>query len=313
MAAAPTYTITSASFEAEAGDNISAGANQTVTLVISPSAGNTILSSNFSIGEALPSEVASAVFSQDGDNVNCLITFDASFVMPSNDVELLIDIDGTANEQTFTVAGAYSTTEGNTTGISGAEILFSQTAAPGTEVTLLTKTFTAASGYYFASEPYFYQGNAKNESDYIITWQDNGLGELFTSRSYTIKYIVGNQSETLTSLYFVAIADLQSSQPGTPVLKSYVVNTKAWLPEGGTKTLTFYGDPGADFTLTYTIDGIGPGATSYTMPDSGSLSIIISAGENSSGSTKTYSYLLGGDILSPFPQNNPFTITQPSS
>jgi len=313
MAAAPTYTITSASFEAEAGDNISSGANPTVTLVISPSAGNTILSSNFSIGETLPSEVASAVFSQDGDNVNCLITFDASFVMPSNDVELLIDIDGTANEQTFTVAGAYSTDETNTTTTSANEVAFSQAAVAGAEVTLFTKTFTAASGYYFASEPYFYQGNAKNQSDYIITWQDNGLGESFTSRSYTVKYIVGNQSETLTSLYFVASADLQSSQPGTPVVKSYVVNTQAWLPEGGNKTLTFYGDPEAEFTFAYTIDGVGPAATDYTMPDSGSLSIIISAGENSSGSTKTYSYLLGGDILSPFPQDNPFTITQPSS
>ena len=192
-----TYTITSASFEAEAGDNISAGANPTVTLVISPAAGYTLTHTNFSIGEALPTEVASAVFSQDGDNVNCLVTFAAGFVMPSADVELLIDIDGTADEQTFTIDGNYVTTETNTTGTSGTTA-FSQSGTEGTVVTLFTKTFTASTNYYFENEPYYYQDPAASGRDaYEITWVDSSLGDNLTARTYTVKYTIGTENKTL--------------------------------------------------------------------------------------------------------------------
>ena len=100
--------------------------------------------------------------------------------------------------------------------------------------------------------------------------------------------------------------------PLTAVVKSYVVNTKAWLPEGGTKTVTFYGDPGATFTLNIDIDGINVNE-SLALEDSGSLSYQLSANANSSGLTRVYTYTLSGNIESPFAQDNPFVINQPSS
>ena len=244
-----TYTITSAAFEAESGDNISAGANPTVTLVISPAAGYTLTHTNFSIGEALPSEVASAVFSQDGDNVNCLVTFDAGFVMPSSDVELLIDIDGTADEQTFTIAGSYSTTETNTTSTSVSEIAFSQTAVDDTEVTLFTKTFTAASGYYFATPPYYYQtqGAQRNDDVYIITYNDNALGDIITSRSYTVKYLIDGQSKTLNDLNFVANAELIYI-PKTGIT-SYDISLAKIPSDESTRIITAFGEAGDEFIL----------------------------------------------------------------
>jgi hypothetical protein len=313
MAAAPTYTITSASFEAEAGDNISSGANPTVTLVISPTAGNTILSSNFSIGETLPSEVASAVFSQDGANVNCLITFDASFVMPSNDVELLIDIDGTANEQTFTVAGAYSTDETNTTTISENEVAFSQTAVAGTEVTLFTKTFTADPNHLFYVPPYFYQDpNAKNQSDYIITYSDTGLGSgknlIISSRTYTVKYIVGEQNESLNDLYFVASASPIFS--ATAEVSSYKINTTDILQKPESRQIDFFGGDGAAFTLNVTDGGSNDDDYSLTIPSTGIVSLVLNFPHNLMSGDKTWTFTLTGDVASPFTQDNPFTITQ---
>ena len=158
------YTISEVSFEAEAGENISGGSNPTATLVISPNEGYTISSGNFSIGNALPSEVTSATFSQDGDNVNCLVTFDAGFVMPSSDVELLIDIDGAANLNQYTISGNYITTETNTTTTSGTTP-FSASGNIGDQITLFTKTFTASSGYYFKTLPYAYQTLTERKAD----------------------------------------------------------------------------------------------------------------------------------------------------
>jgi len=317
MAAAPTYTITSASFEAEAGDNISSGANPTVTLVISPSAGNTILSSNFSIGETLPSEVASAVFSQDGANVNCLITFDASFVMPSNDVELLIDIDGAADEQTFTINGTIISTEANTTSPGSSESGFSQTDVDGTTVTLFTKTFTAASGYYFATPPYYYQsqGASRGDDDYIITYTDNALGGKITSRSYIVKYLINGQSKTLNDLNFVANAEL-IYVPKTGIT-SYDMSLAKIQITSSTRIITAYGNPGDEFiistTAPYPVDSGVSDANNVTLiiPDKyNSVSHILVFPANTTGSNQTWTFTFSGDLSASFSQTNPLSIIQ---
>ena len=310
--AAQTYTITSASFEAEAGDNISAGANPTVTLVISPAEGYTISSGDFSIGEALPAEVQSAVFSQNGNNVNCLVTFAAGFVMPSADVELLIDIDGTAIEQAYTIDGNYITSESNTGGTSGTTA-FSASGNENNQVTLFTKTFAASAGYYFATPPYYYQDpDAREEDAYEISWEDNSLGN-FVSRTYTVKYTIGTESKTLNDLYFVANAILAYDSSATPLLKSYFVNPKNYTAEGESRVFKFYGDPGASFTLNTATAPTVWAPASLTLDSSGYLEYTVTVALNSTGSDINWSYTLGGDIASPFTQSNPFTITQPST
>jgi hypothetical protein len=314
--AAQTYTITSATFEAESGDNISTGANPTVTLVISPAAGYTLTHTNFSIGEALPSEVASAVFSQDGDNVNCLVTFDAGFVMPSSDVELLIDIDGTADEQTFTINGSYSTLETNTTTVS-TDVNFSQTDVDGTIVTLFTKTFTAASGYYFATPPYYYQtqGAQRNDDAYIITYTDNALGDIVTSRSYTVKYLIDGQSKTLNDLNFVANAEL-IYVPKTGIT-SYDISLAKIQITSSTRIITAYGNPGDEFiistTAPYPVDSAIDDANNVTLiiPDKyNSVSHMLVFPANTTGSNQTWTFTFSGDLSASFSQTNPLSIIQ---
>ena len=186
---AQTYTITQSTFEAESGENISGGGNSTVTLVIAPAAGYAISSGNFTT-QNLPAEVDSVVFSQAGVNINALVTFAAGFIMPAADITLLIDIDGTADEQTFTIDGEYTIAQLNTQESATTPIAFSQTAVSGTEVTLFTKTFTADSGYVYDVPPYYYQtlGAARNEDAYIITYVDNGLGNILSRRRRQTKY-----------------------------------------------------------------------------------------------------------------------------
>jgi len=318
MAAIPTpeYYITSASFEAEAGDNISSGSNPTVTLVISPAPGYTLTHTNFSIGEALPSEVANAVFSQDGDNVNCVVTFDSGFVMPSSDVELLIDIDGAADEQTFTINGSYSTLETNTTTAS-TDVNFSQTDVDGTTVTLFTKTFTAASGYYFENPPYYYQTQGEQRADdaYIITYVDNALGGNLTSRTYTVKYLIDGKSETLNDLNFVASATEIYTNPIEITGYGIAINTIA--KAGETRYVTIYGDEGAEVTFgtsaPYPVDSYYDDNNNFTktVGSTGKIVHALVFPENTTGSNQTWTFTLSGsDLVSPFPQTNPFTIIQ---
>lgn len=312
-----TYTITSASFEAEAGDNISAGANPTVTLVISPAAGYTLTHTNFSIGEALPPEVQSAVFSQNGNNVNCLITFAAGFVMPSNDVELLIDIDGTADEQTFTIDGEYTISQTNVQESATTPIAFSQTAVDETTVTLFTKTFTATSGYYFADPPYYYQtqGAQRNDDAYIITYVDNALGGTLTGRTYTVKYLIDGQNKTLNDLNFVANAE-EIYIPTTEI-RAYAITINTIAKLGETRPITIYGDEGAEVTFTttapYPVDSFYSNNNTFTetVGSTGKIIRQLVFPENTTGANQTWTFTLSGaDLASPFTQTNPFTIIQ---
>jgi hypothetical protein len=312
-----TYTITSAAFEAESGDNISAGANPTVTLVISPAAGYTLTHTNFSIGEALPSEVASAVFSQDGDNVNCLVTFDAGFVMPSSDVELLIDIDGTADEQTFTIDGEYTIAQTNVQESATTPVLFSQTAVDETEVTLFTKTFTATSGYYFATPPYYYQtqGAQRNDDAYIITYNDNALGDIITSRSYTVKYLIDGQSKTLNDLNFVANAELIYI-PKTGIT-SYDISLAKIPSDESTRIITAFGEAGDEFIISntppYPVDSVISNANNITLTIPAgytSVSHMLRFPTNTIGSNQIWTFTFSGDLSASFSQTNPLSITQ---
>jgi len=311
------YTISEVSFEAEAGENISGGSNPTATLVISPNEGYTISSGNFSIGNALPSEVTSATFSQDGDNVNCLVTFDASFVMPSNNVELLIDIDGTANLNQYTISGTYTTTESNTTTSSG-EAGFSVSGNIGDQVTLFTRTFTAASGYYFKTLPYAYQALNQRKSDdpYEISYSDLALGGIVTTRTFTVKYTIQNEeSITLNTLKFVASAEETYTDPVEVV--GYSISLAKFQSAGTNREITFLGTPGAEVTfatsepypvLSYISSN---NDQTLTIGDDGTAKMTIIVPTNATGSNQTWTFTLSGsDLASPFNQTNPFSIIQ---
>lgn len=308
-----TYTVTEYDVEAEVGDQVNLSVTE-FALNIIPNEGYVIDAADFSIGDALPSQINSVVFSNGtGGIVKATCTFDSSFIMPSNDVEILIDIDGVASLVGYTISGDYITSETNTTTTSGTTA-FSVTGSEGDEVTLFTRTFTASSGYYFNTLPYFYQDPAARAQDnYIITWQDNALGDLVTVRTYTVKYIIGTSNETLNDLYFIATADLGAVTPGTPVLNSYFVNPKNYLADGETRVFKFYGEPGASFTISTATAPTTWSPASLTLDDTGYVQYSITVGTNSSGSDIDWSYTLGGDIASPFNQANPFTITQPST
>ena len=100
------YTVTTHTSTETTGDSVFSGTMpSTVTLVITPDAGYVASASNFSIGDPLPTEVVSVVFSdtttagQPGNSVNALVTLSGALTMPASDLTLLIDIDGSVQER----------------------------------------------------------------------------------------------------------------------------------------------------------------------------------------------------------------------
>ena len=324
MAAIPTpeYYVFPASFEAETGEDIPAGSNPTVTLSIEPAPGYTVTAGNFSIGEVLPSEIDSVVFSQNGLNVSALVTFATGFTMPSADVELLIDIDGNADERTFTIDGEYTISQTNTQESATTPVAFSQSGVDDATVTLFTKTFTADSGYYYITPPYYYQTrSAKREDDtYIITYSDTFIAgptpsdSLLTARAYTVKYTIDGQDKTLNDLNFVANAE-QLIADATEVT-SYSISFAKIQSAGGYRAITFFGSPGADVTIAqtapYPVDQnvIDNNNVTLQIPSAGFIVYYLFFPTNTTGFNQTWSFTLTGDLHSPFTQDNPFSIIQ---
>ena len=97
------------------GDNVS-NSTPTYILTLTPDAGYSITHSNFSAG-SLPSEINSVTFAQNGELVVATVNFATNFVMPANNVNLQIDIDGSAQLKNYTISG---------TSINGTSLAFEQ-------------------------------------------------------------------------------------------------------------------------------------------------------------------------------------------
>ena len=82
------------------GDNVY-NSTPIYVLTITPDAGYSVTSTNFTAG-SLPSQIASVTFAQNGELVVATVNFATNFVMPSSNLNLQIDIDGSAQLKNYT-------------------------------------------------------------------------------------------------------------------------------------------------------------------------------------------------------------------
>jgi hypothetical protein len=99
------YTVSTYTNTEDTGDSVNAGTIvPSVVLVITPNAGYVVSASVFSIGDPLPIEVSSVVFTdtttagQPGNLVHATVTF-YNFNMPNADKDIIVDIDGEAQRE----------------------------------------------------------------------------------------------------------------------------------------------------------------------------------------------------------------------
>ncbi len=300
------------------GDNVSSS-TPTYILTITPDAGYSITHSNF-IANSLPSEISSVTFAQNGEIVVATVNFATNFIMPSNNVDLQIDIDGSAQLKNYTVAGTYSTTETNTTTSSVSNVAYSNNGNYTTTELLFSKTFTASStsgtgfsGYYFETEPYISFSSmhlfGPRASRYNITTSKvyNSENQL-TSKTFNVNYTYPPLNYSGDSISFIANAVKIYNEPLE--IKSYKIVTKNLSKFGESRSLRIYGSPGSKFDLTITknsaetynfVDNVFTSTSSYdddrTIPSLGYYDYDIlfpggNAADNSITQDNTYTILI---------------------
>ena len=243
------------------GDNVS-NAVASYVLTITPNLGYAATHTNFS-ASSLPTEISSVVFTQNGELVIATANFASNFVMPTTNVNLTIDIDGSTQLKNYTIAGVYSTTQTNTTTSAVSNVAYNNNGNYTTSEVVLTKTFTASStsgtgfsGYYFEEEPYISASNTdlySEDSNYNVVTTKGYTNGLLTSKTFNISYTYPAANVSGHNINFVANA----VEVWTESLKitNYKIIKSTLSKFGESRKLRIYGSPGSKFDLTITRTG----------------------------------------------------------
>jgi len=281
-------------------------------LTIVPDLGYTAVASDFSIDPSFSDPaVQSVTFTQNGLNVLVTITFVASFIMPSNNYTIPLCVTGQADIAEITIAGTFIANVGvNVTGDTSGS--YSGSGAFGETELMLTKTYTADSGYKLTSTGM--QVTIGNQNDYSIeqapTYDVNGN---LTSIIYSAYYTYPNESVTDNKL-----AIFQVSAQEIFVKPQYVTNYqfKHYAVSGSGATLIYYvyGQEGATFSLNVVAangSNFTP-ANNVTIPANGVYEVEIEF-PNIWGQTylsDTYTLTISGDLEPNFSQPTSITVVQ---
>ena len=317
------YTVTTNSATAEAGAQVDITLPK-LELIITADAGYTVTAGDFSIGDALPSEVDSVNIFQDGLVVQVDVYFAASFIMPAADVDLPIDIDGAAALTQYSVAGTYEIETSNTDQSNAPAVAYSGSGDLGEQITLFTLTFVADADHAFDVLPQalVYLTNAFPNS-YEITYVDQTStheGETkVDERAYTVKYTLGAETTTGDTLKFTANAaeQLVIGEGGLEKYYSYrFQDFDVQDVDGDYYTdrsaqmhiLQIFGDVGALVTVDW--DDGGGSSNLYTNEEitfaGGYLKLPIEFPVV--GVDTDYDITLSGDISASFLQPNPIIV-----
>jgi hypothetical protein len=313
-------SITSQSFSRQSGTAIGA---DNATLIITPAQGYVLNATDFSVGDVtyanngnnlqwtsgsngvtLPTGVASITLSNTGvansvgNNISVLVDLTDSFVMPAADTTLVIDIDGSANLQSYSLSGNYSTTVSGATPSSESST-YSGSGNFGQQVTVLTKVFSADSGAHFETLP-SYVLTAKNPSRYDISRTTTGSDSdgNVTQVTFTIKYTFSNESETGDSIAFTANTVTIFSP--TVEIQDYGLRTIVIETIGEEREMTVFGVPGAQFSLTVQNQASQSilSISNQTLDSTGSHSFTIEFPGILATATDQYDFVLTGDGVS---------------
>jgi len=304
------YSFSNAVFNIQEGTVIN---NQVTnaTITISPLSGYTATASDFSTTSPLPDYVQGIAFTQDGENVLCTITFLPTVTMPSANVTIPLCVIGSADIAEITIAGTFIANVGsNVTGDTSGS--YSDSGAFGETELMLTKTYTADSGYKLTSTGM--QVVVGNQNDYNIeqapTYDVDGN---LTSITYSAYYTYPNQSVADDKL-----AIFQVSAAEIFVKPQYVTNYqfKHYAVSGSGGTLIYYvhGQEGATFSLNVVAangSNFTP-ANNVTIPANGVYEVEIEF-PNIWGQTylsDTYTLTISGDLEPNFSQPTSITVVQ---
>lgn len=328
------YTVSQVTYSVTAGTNV-ASQHATAILIISPLSGYVVAAEDFSWVNTTLANIDTVVFTQDGTDVRCIVTFDNPFTMPAATTTLALCISGSAKISTVQVVGTYNAIGSSTNMTIDQESPIPETISydiSGTapwSIQFLEKTYTAASGYFFVEDFNIdYSGfNMVVENYNCVETKTYDSNNKLTAVNLKFYYTFTDQGSIYGNNINVTIPATEATYVVDNKIRNYSFtngNNQVQEP-GAVRTVRIYGNPTTTFTLASSngsILDIGEVTAdvfetvvfyattpTITMPASGYFDINIYIPASSSNVTYTFT-LAGGNLISPFPQPNPFYIYQ---
>ena len=295
------FTVSVVSFNETAGVDWTI-AQPSVSLLITPNTGYTVTASNFAPITPLPTYVNSVVFTQNGLNVDCVITYITPSVMPSADVLISLCIQGYAKEKDICVSGVISQCNVSNTKLpapGAADVPYTACNNFG-DTSTITSTYQVIvdSTYYYPVAPTLTVviGNPNNYTITDVKTYD-ASGNLI-SVVFTVTYTFPLNDVTGDKICLTA--------NGVVIYNPQVKITSYSFPTGN--TLSYTGQ-----TTNFTINGIEGANWAFNMTSSGLfIPVNVSGTIDSTGTysfpvtfpaatvNTTYTITLTGDLASTF-------------
>lgn len=306
------YTFSNIQYTIPEGTNV-VSLYPTAQITIVPNSGYTAVAADFSLDPSFSDNaVQSVVFTQDGLNVLCTVTFDVGFFMPSGNYTIPLCVVGQSEAALITIEGTFIVNVGaNISGDVSESVPYTNSGSVGELELLFTKNYTANTGYYLTSTGLqVVTGNASNYN--IVQGPTYDGNNNLIGISYTVNYLYPNQSIDGDVLRINQVAAKEIY-----VAPQYVTSYgpyRSYVPISGINfQLSVYGGEGAVFSAELAYNATStPIVTNATLPETGVLNIPISIPANTTGSLTPLSYTItfSGDIDPAFSQPNPITLTQ---
>ena len=273
------YTFTDIQYTIPEGSNVSI-LYPTAQITIVPNEGYTAVAADFSLDSSFSDNaVQSVVFTQDGLNVLCTVTFDTGFVMPSGNYTIPLCVVGEGGVSLITIDGTFIANVGpNISGDVNESVPYTNSGSVGELELLFTKNYTANTGYYLTSTGL--QVVTGNASNYNIVQAptydgDNNL----TGISYAVNYLYPNQSIDGDTLRInqVSAKEIYVAPPA-PVVTGYGFLPTSVSPKGTTiRNWEISGEIGATFSIVMTSQSGGSWnlATNQVIPATGSTILNV--------------------------------------
>ena len=295
------FTVSVVSFSETAGVDWTI-AHPSVSLLITPNTGYTITAANFSPITPLPSYVNSVVFTQNGANIDCVITYITPSIMPSADVLISLCIQGIAIERQICVAGVVSQCNVSDTKLplaGAADVPYSACGTIGSTSTVVASyQVTAETTYYYPTAPTL-AVVIGNPSNYTITdvksydASGNIIGVLFN-----VTYTFPLNDVTGDKICLTANA-VQIYNPPVKITSYSFITGEAVGTNGQTTNFTVNGVEGANWAFNMISSGLfSPVNVSGTIDSTGTFSFPVTFPAVTVNTT--YTVTLTGDLASTF-------------
>ena len=295
------FTVSVVSFNETAGVDWTI-AQPSVSLLITPDTGYTVTAADFSPITPLPTYVSSVVFSQNGLNVDCVITYIAPSIMPSANVLIELCIQGSAVETQICVAGVVSQCDVSNCKspvAGGPDVPYSACQVYGSTGVVVASYFVnAESAHYFPTTPSL-SVVIGDPSNYTITGTEgyDSDGNLI-SVTFQVSYNFPSADVTGDKICLTAHAVVVYNPPVK--ITSYSFTTGSTISSGGqTTNFIVNGIEGANWAFNMISSGLfTPVNVSGTIDATGTDSFPVTFPATTINTT--YTITLTGDLASTF-------------